>query len=139
MDLIFDRTLEDVRMGTPKGCYSWEDLNRVEKAVAQLQLRMRQMDLSVTVSTKTDWALPQEMDRDQWPAREQMDRYLQNVLKLLTALRLQKPLPASMKYLDYQGANQIEAALFAVEQRLDSIESTYQFSGECIAGKENTI
>ena len=36
MQFITDRTHADVLLGNEKGIYSYEDLNRVERAVAQL-------------------------------------------------------------------------------------------------------
>ena len=135
MELIYDRTKEDVILGTPKGNYGWEDLNRVEKTVQFLAQELQRLDIHLNLQTKTDWALPGE----DWPTSTQMQRYLGNVKSVLAALQLIKPLPQSMENLDYQGANQIEYALAAALRRMEAICRTFQFSGECIAGEENRI
>ena len=135
MELIYDRTKEDVILGTPKGNYGWEDLNRVEKTVQFLTQELQKLDISLNLQTKTDWSLPGE----DWPTLPQMQRYLENVKMVLKVLQLIQPVPQSMEQLDYQGANQIEYALAVAEERMRAICNTFQFSGECIAGEENRI
>ena len=135
MELIYDRTQEDVILRTPKGNYGWEDLNRVEKTVQFLCQELQKLDISLNLQTKTDWSLPGE----DWPTLPQMQRYLENVKMVLKVLQLIQPVPQSMEQLDYQGANQIEYALAVAEERMRAICNTFQFSGECIAGEENRI
>ena len=135
MELIFDRTQEDVNRRTFKGNYGWEDLNRVEKTVKTLCREMEKLDIFLPLRTKTDWTLP----GNDWPVPEQMQRYLENVRQILQTLDLPLPLPDTMAYLDYQGANQIEYALHTAQKQVQAVCKTFQFSGECIAGEENRI
>lgn len=139
MELIIDRTREDVLLGTPKGAYGWEDLNRVEQAVAELTALAHTLDVSYSAQTKTDWGIPGPFSASKWPTVQQMRRYLDNVNRLCAAMEVAAALPVSMEKLTWQGANQIEQALQAVYVRIQSIINNFQFSGELFAGEENRI
>lgn len=88
------------------GAYNYMDLNRVEKAVLELAVRLK-----ISLTTKTNWSL--------WdvPTKSQMDRYLGNVRtireKCATMGNISDlpPLPESMSSLTYEGANSIEMTL----------------------------
>lgn len=95
-----------------KGAYNYSDLNRVERAVAELSDM-----LNLGLTTKTDWGM--------WdiPTASEMERYLNNV----AVLRQQvvddtsvPALPTSMNNLTYTDANNIELVLNAVYERLKS-------------------
>ncbi len=139
MNFVTDRTREDVLLGTPKGTYGREDLNRVEQAVRELTVLAQKLDISCTLQIKTDWGLPGLFSADQWPTAEQMQRYLSNVHRLCTALEVAMALPHTMEKLTWQGANQIEQALQAAHTRVQNILQVFQFSGELFAGEENYL
>lgn len=86
-----------------KGAYNYSDLNRVERAVAEIS------DLAgLNLITKTDW--------DMWdiPTASQMNRYLSNItaIRALIADNDTVPVaPASMNNLSYNEANNIELIL----------------------------
>ncbi len=111
MRFVTDRTQEDVLLCRCKGNYSYEDLNRVEKNVQTLCALASEIGIDLQLSTKTDWAMPGDFDPQLWPTSAQMQRYLQNVRTLCSALELQPPLPSTMEALTVLGANQIENAL----------------------------
>lgn len=136
MKLVTDRTYEDVLSGNEKGIYAYEDLNRVEQAVAELCDLMQHLDIRLQLVTKTDWDLPGLFSSDAWPVESQMERYLGNVFQVLERLDLTAPLPASMEHLDYRGANQIEQALVKARERIEGVTDTFRFSGELFAGEE---
>lgn len=140
MEFVTDRTLADVQQGTAKGSYSYEDLNRVESAVKKLSRLAAALDVYYEPITKTDWAeRPGVFSADTWPTISQMQRYLQNVSDLCTAIEIKADLPRSMEDLDWQGANRIEEALQAVDIRVHSILQAFQYSGELFAGEECCI
>ena len=139
MELITDRTQADVLSHTAKGFYNHTDLNRVESAVATLCDLARQLDIHLALTTKTDWAVPGPYSPDTWPTAAQMKRYLGNVRALCQALSLAVSLPDSMAWLTWEKANDIEAALFCAKKRIQGVLQTYQYSGELIAGEENTL
>lgn len=126
--LITDRTLADVQQGRTKGFYNYTDLNRVGNA--QIYLR----DLLATVGADTvevvgraDWI------RNNIPRRADMERYLEDTAALQAALFQSLPLPASIRFLDYAGANQIEAALKAIEPAVQEIKKSYLRAGTLYA------
>ena len=114
MNLITDRTLQDVyrwkelkakryanmtdaekaEWASCKGAYNYTDLNRVEAAVRVIAEKLNALDISVNVTTKSDWT-----SKD-LPTRSDMERYLGNVLKLRSA--------ASGLYLAPQPPNTME-------------------------------
>ncbi len=139
MQLVTDRTQADVLMGTEKGHYGPKDLNRVEQVVAELASVAKDLDIPGEFVVKTDWALPEEFLRDNWPTATQMQRYLDNIYRLCNAVALAKDLPVSMENLTWEGANQIERSLEQAYIRIQSILQTFQFSGEIFAGEESFI
>lgn len=139
MELITDRTEADVLLGTPKGYYSYEDLNRVEQAVAQLAELAKQLDELLDLSCKTDWGPPGEFSADTWPTALQMQRYISNVHTLCDRFAPETALPVTMDHLNWQGANDIEKGLHFVYCRVIAILNTFNYSGEIFAGEENVL
>jgi hypothetical protein len=134
--MITDRTKTDVLLGTEKGRYNYEDLNRVERMVQYLSELTRKLDACRELTTKTDWYFPDRFDARQWPTREQMVRYLDNVSSLCDAVGVVCQLPASMDKLTWEGANDIEKALVTAHERIAAVLQAFAFSGELFAGEE---
>lgn len=93
-----------------KGAYNYSDLNRVERAVAEIS------DLgNLGLQTKTDWKM--------WdiPTESEMNRYLGNIATIRSryANNSDVPLaPSSMNQLTYSGANNIETILNAAYETI---------------------
>lgn len=139
MNLITDRTRSDVLLNNEKGRYEAADLNRVEEAVGNLCLIARTKVPLALLATKTDWDAPGLFSSREWPTWSQMERYLNNVKNLCSSIGISAPLPASMKGLSYEGANQIERALLSVQEHLSKNQENFQYSGEILAGEENGL
>jgi len=136
MNLITDRTAEDVLQGTPKGKYCAEDLNRVESAVAALYEAAEAMGVAPPGEFKTDWQSEALFSPKTWPTQRQMQRYLANITHLCEAVELAKGLPTTMENLTWQDANAIESALLGVYPRIVNTLRIFQYSGEIFAGEE---
>ena len=83
-----------------KGAYNYSDLNRVERAVAEIS------DLAgLGLVTKTDWAM--------WdiPTSSDMERYLSNVKTIREHYSIETEIPETMNNLTYEDANNIEKIL----------------------------
>lgn len=114
-----------------KGAYNYTDLNRVETAVADLATK-----LGLTLTTKIDWTI--------WdiPVESDMERYLSNVVTIRDACPGNyefPPIPDSMNYLTYEGANNIEKVLEIVYRYTDSDTSGVLGKGvlgRMVLGKE---
>ncbi len=92
---------------TTKGAYNYSDLNRVERAVAELSDK-----LNLNLVTKTDWRM--------WdvPTVSDMDRFLRNISTIRVACGEQNiTLPTSMRKLLYNDANNIEKILLAGSEK----------------------
>ena len=94
-----------------KGAYNYSDLNRVERAVAEISDRA-----GLNLTTKTDWTM--------WdiPTEADMNRYLGNIavirLRLINA-GINVPLaPSTMSRFTYEEANNIELILSVAYESL---------------------
>lgn len=108
---------------TTKGAYNYSDLNRVERAAAELS------DLhGLNLKVKTDWNM--------WdvPQESAMVRYITNVKKIRQACldpNTVSAAPDSMTGLNYNDANNIEKILLAAHEHTDHIYRVGEiFTGE---------
>lgn len=115
--------MEILPTNTTKGAYNYSDLNRVERAAAELS------DLyGLCLETKTDW--------DVWsiPKASDMIRYVTNVKKIRHASLHPNSMaaaPDSMTGLRFDDANNIEKILLAAHENTDHICRVGElFSGE---------
>lgn len=140
MNLIYDRTAEDVRTAreqrgkvtTPlKGCYNATDMNRVEAAVKALAAELNSAGYAVTVNPRT-YAESDIIRRSDFAA------YLANVqtLRDAIAVRASTPeLPAAAAKLDYAGANNIEKILADLDELLSWMTYSRKYCGTFAAGQ----
>lgn len=96
-----------------KGAYNYTDLNRVERAVAEIAAT-----LGLVLTTKTDWSM--------WdvPTQDDMNRYLNNieVVRNVCPNRNNFPnMPVRMSGLTYDTANRLEEILLLANRYADSI------------------
>lgn len=96
---------EIVATEATKGAYNYSDLNRVERAVAEISDRA-----GMGLETKTDWRM--------WdvPTITEMNRYLYNIRMIKSRFSIETSLPDTMNNLDYVNANNIEKILLAAYQ-----------------------
>lgn len=132
LDLIYDRTAEDVRDRTAKGYYRHTDLNRVQAAVLYLRELYASMgyDTAPAPSFRT-WA---ENDIPRWP---QMDAYLRAVRSLdgMIPVPGAPALPQSPDRLDYAGANAIEDFLTRLDDSAERIAGAWFYCDEVFSGE----
>ena len=86
-----------------KGCYTYNDLNRVESLVQDIADRCNSLGLNVSVNTRI-WA------KDEIPSVSEMERYLSNIKKIrsLNIKLSTTPKPPNDIKLNYYEANNIE-------------------------------
>lgn len=140
MNLIFDRTAEDVQAArkqrgkvlTPlKGCYDAADMNRVAAAVAEIAAELNSAGYKVEITPRT-FAESDIIRRAQWV------QYLENVqtLRDAIAVRASTPeLPAADAKLDYIGANNIEKILADLDELLGWMTYSRKYCGTFAAGQ----
>ena len=83
-----------------KGAYNYSDLNRVERAVAEIS------DLAgLNLTTKINWVM--------WdvPTEDDMSRYRGNISTIKEHFNISVDIPSSMSNLTHEGANNIELIL----------------------------
>lgn len=132
LDLIFDRTAQDVANGTDKGFYRYTDLNRVQAAAVYIRERFAAAgyDLVPAVSLSS-WS------ENDVPRRGRMENYIRAVTVLhgLIPIPGSPALPASPDRLDWSGANALEKFLSMAEDSLDRMAAAAFYSGEIFAGE----
>ena len=103
-----------------KGAYNYSDLNRVERAVAEIS-----EELGLDLVTKTDWGM--------WgiPRSADMERYLNNIRVIRSALPVVPDIPETINKLNYEGANNIEKVLLNGYEQA----STFPRCGELFCGE----
>ncbi len=127
--LITDRTALDVAQETSKGFYNVDDLNRVEEAVKELNTTLAADGYPVGAITKTNWS------KKDFPTENEMQRFLLNITLLKNRFHPSEvETPASMKWLGYAGANNIEQILFDIEGMRKKMIEEYRYCGTITCG-----
>lgn len=130
--LITDRTEQDVTNKTAKGSYNTSDLNRVGAAMAYLRDRFNANGYNVRIDPKTTW---REIDV---PTQSDMTLYLGHLGTLKSAIVLPEwtpEAPASMEYLTFTKANDIERILEVIDAMITLMVNGYWYSGELYSGE----
>lgn len=130
--LVTDRTQQDVTNGTQKGSYNASDLNRVGSAMAYLRDRFNANGYDIQIDPKTTW---REIDV---PTQSDMTLYLGYLGTLKSAITLPAytpDAPASMEYLTFSKANDIEKILETIDAMITLMVNGYWYSGELYSGE----
>ena len=133
MDLITDRTAQDLQADSPKADYTISDINRVEASVEYLASTFETYGYSVNVEVKTNWS------KTDIPTVAEMARYLANVQALVDGYYIlpnTPSLPITMDDLNWQGANNIEQVLSDINQLVENMVAEYKYSGTFMCGEE---
>lgn len=133
VNLIFDRTLEDLENETYKAFYNATDLNRVESATEYISKLLKTYSyLKENLVVKKDWLM------EDFPVEEEMKRYLSNIQKLIDAFYLlpnTPALPETMNNLDIYKANDIEKILNDLNTLIENMISQFYYCGEIFSGE----
>lgn len=106
--------------------YSRVDRNRVEYATEAMAALVTAGGYYVTIVTKTDWT--RDVNVANWPTRENIMRYLNNVKKIQSQFTAVPGviLPVTIYDIDYIGANNIEKFLAGIPALVDKMKSKYR-------------
>lgn len=106
--------------------YSRIDRNRVEYATEAMAALVTAEGYYVTIVTKTDWT--RGVNVANWPTRENIMRYLNNVKKIQSQFTAVPGviLPVTIYDIDYIGANNIEKFLAGIPALVDKMKSNYR-------------
>lgn len=108
-----------------KGAYKYTDLNRVGQACADMYAAL----IAAGYGVPGYVALPTNWTRNDRPTPSDLQTYLATVAAIKAALPTSTTIPATMKNLTAEGANNIERLLLEVEDILDRLQSIYVRSG----------
>lgn len=132
LNLIYDRTQEDVTAKNEKGTYNASDLNRVGEAVRYLSGRLLSLGYSFSVNPKTNWAV------NDIPRQSEIAAYFADLhtLKGIPTLPDIKPdIPAGGGKLTFAGANNIELYLYNLGAAEESVRANFVYAGEMYTGE----
>lgn len=133
LELIFDRTAADAENRTLKGQYQYSDINRIASAVNYLASELNAAGYLNVINLKDDYTL------QDCKIRQAMAELLAAIQLLKGFFPLSLPLPASMRRIDWQGANEIEYFLMQLEISLINAQNAYRYSGTLYAGETATV
>lgn len=132
LQLITDRTEQDVIQETDKGYYWITDLNRVGNAVKYLTGLLLSQGVNVETIHKTDWA------DNAIPTTQQLEQYLQDVRNLKSATDAGNLMPEVVGSIDDLGveeANNIEKILELLEYYIFELLKSFFYSNEIECGE----
>lgn len=132
LQLITDRTEQDVIQETDKGYYWITDLNRVGNAVKYLTGLLLSQGVNVETIHKTDWA------DNAIPTPQQLEQYLQDVRNLKSATdagELMPEVPSSIDDMGVEEANNIERILELLEYYIFELLKSFFYSNEIACGE----
>ena len=115
-----------------KGAYTYEDLNRVEAAVAYVASRLREFGYDPSIQTVETWSVEDK------PNKADFDRYFGNVAQIRGAITVWKTTPEapnSIVGFDVNKANALEQILVDVDQILNNIQAAWFFLGDLYIGE----
>ena len=115
-----------------KGAYTYEDLNRVESAVAYVANRLKEFGYGTDIRPVETWSMENK------PNKEDFDRYLWNIAQIRSAITVFKSTPVtpdSMVGFDVNKANALEQILVDVDQILNNIQAAWFFLGDLYTGE----
>ncbi len=136
-DLIYDRTQADVTyaLNNPssesflKGAYNYVDFNRVESWCEYIANALNSYNYKVDVMVKTNWSM------SDFPTDQDFERIRQNILNLKNAYVTFTAVPANLKNITYQKANDIERILDELFSILKHMENFFVYSGVANSGQ----
>lgn len=112
MDLITDRTINNVKYSDPKGKYDYEDYNRVGAAANEIA-----NILGISVNLPTDY------ERGDIPRDSEMTTYRKSIEKIGMALTLKYKAPENnANILTIDGANTLEYILLRANELADQYD-----------------
>lgn len=103
--------------GVVKGAYNAEDFVRVDTAAFVLLNVLTEAGYAVDV-------VPSEWEEGSEPPREKLERYLQNIRNIRSAMFVETPLPEEMRGLTVSEANAIEKVLWEANRRFERAQQS---------------
>ncbi len=118
-----------------KGSYKASDINRVGTALITIRDRLRTHGIDVPADVREDYAADEVLDK------AAMDAYIKSANAVHDAVENSAPQPpAEIDGLDWDGANNIERAIIAVDDVLESREVGWIYAdAELYAGDMEEI
>ena len=138
LDLIYDRTEEDVRRGRDKGFYRHTDLNRVQNAAEAVRARFGRAGYDGIPAPSPAFTVWRENDIPTFSRAAGILRAVRafaGLVPLADAPGLADEVPSSPDLLDWRGANAVEAFLYLLDDSLGRIEAAWIECGEGFSGE----
>lgn len=133
LDLVTDRTLDDVVRRTKKGVYNASDINRVSAAAHRVRTVLAPLGYSTPEVSEYRWAV------NEIPTAEEMAAHHASVIgqDVINYSQNKIVLPQSLSRLTHEGANNIERFLLLCGEAAERIPEAYIYSDEIYGGEYN--
>ena len=115
-----------------KGAYNYEDMNRVESAVGFIANRLGEAGYHAVPIVHPEWRVGDH------PTKEDMTRYFNNIALLRSKLPLYATTPAApttQTRLTYLMANAIEQILMDLDRQISAINQSWYYAGDVFTGE----
>lgn len=130
---VYDRTISDVVNGTSKGFINYQDLNRIENAMQELEeeLCYYSYTLGEILSLKTTWHKAQALGQSSLaniPTLEHLNRIAHNVNVLRNAFftyQFTPQAPTTLENATYRTFNDLEQILHDLHMMVESMEENF--------------
>ena len=122
-DLIFDRTVEDIRNLTDKAYIDYKDLNRVESAVKWISYVLNRYGYRNTTHNKVNWEM------NEWRTEADMIRLRDNINTIRDVFFAGESTPLTPERITYTSiyqANAIERIIYDIGTMVESISPGHQ-------------
>lgn len=122
-DLIFDRTVEDIRNLTDKAYIDYKDLNRVESAVKRISYVLNRYGYRNTTHNKVNWEM------NEWRTEADMIRLRDNINTIRDVFFAGESTPLTPERITYTSiyqANAIERIIYDIGTMVESISPGHQ-------------
>lgn len=122
-DLIFDRTVDDIKNLTDKAYIDYEDLNRVESAIKWVSYVLNKYGYRNTTHNKPNWEM------NEWRTEADMRRLRDNINAIRNAFFTNESTPLTPERITYTSiyqANAIEKIIYDIGTMAESISPGHQ-------------
>lgn len=134
-ELIYDRTITDVRNNTNKGNYNASDLNRIESWCKYLSEVLNDNGYYTNIETYTDW----EIGLGKENMTSHINRIKTNLETLKEKFYTLKSTPTtdtSKTSINYIDANDMEKILFDIDYLIVKLQENFKYSNTFYSGTD---
>lgn len=132
MNLIYDRTQEDIDKETDKAFIDYVDLNRIKNAIAELKTAAESIGYTFVQDFTKTWTISDIRNKTE------IDKLKNDLARIrgLIVCPSGTPNVPTTPFADYRSANDTENIIQTVYSLIEGMKIQARYSGEIYAGEE---